>query len=35
VVINPRHSALNPLKLVDQKRDIYSKRIFASKGLPT
>ena len=31
VVINPRHSAINQLKLVDQKRDIYSKRIFASK----
>jgi RES domain-containing protein len=31
VVINPRHSAINQLKLVDQKRDIYSTRIFASK----
>ena len=31
VVINPRHSAINQLKLVDQKHDIYSKRIFASK----
>lgn len=31
VVINPLHSAINQLKLVDQQRDIYSKRIFASK----
>jgi RES domain-containing protein len=31
VVINPRHSAINQLKLVDQKHDIYSTRIFASK----
>ena len=31
VVINPRHSAIKQLKLVDQQRDIYSKRIFASK----
>ena len=31
VIINPRHSAISQLKLIDQKRDIYSKRIFASK----
>jgi RES domain-containing protein len=31
VVINPLHSAINQLKLVDQQHDIYSKRIFASK----
>jgi RES domain-containing protein len=31
VVINPLHSAINQLKLVDQQHDIYSKRIFAAK----
>jgi RES domain-containing protein len=31
VVINPLHPAINQLKLIDQRRDIYSKRIFTSK----
>lgn len=31
VVINPLHAAINQLKLVDQRRDIYSKRLFTSK----
>ena len=31
VVINPLHTAINQLKLVDQQRDIYSKRIFSSR----
>jgi RES domain-containing protein len=30
-VINPLHSSINQLKLVDQQRDIYSKRIFSAK----
>lgn len=31
VVINPLHSAIGQLKLVDTQRDIYSERIFTSK----
>jgi len=31
VVINPRHSAITQLRLVDQKLEIYSKRIFVSE----
>lgn len=31
VMINPRHSAIKQLKLIDQKRDIYSNRIFVSQ----
>jgi RES domain-containing protein len=31
VVIHPLHAAINQLKLADQQRDIYSKRIFSSK----
>jgi len=33
VVINPLHSAISQLKLVDRRDDIYSERIFASKTL--
>jgi len=31
VVINPLHTAINQLKLVDQQCGIYSKRIFSSR----
>ena len=31
VVINPLHAAINQLKLVGERHDIYSKRIFSAK----